>query len=110
MAAKTVRKYRQMQDSTELEGTSRKKVYVYETRFNEVKRLQKEGKSVAETMSMLGMSRNTVEKYRRSDSFPVPVHRIARGLGSHTQYVEEQHASGVSLNQIYRDLRSRDSR
>ncbi len=106
MAAKTVRKYRKMDADAELEGASKKKAYVNEVKFNEVKRLQSEGKDVRETASMLGMSPNTVVKYRAADSFPVPVRRKAPGLGSHTQYVEEQHGRGVSLNQIYKNLTS----
>ncbi len=107
LAAKTVRKYRKMDADAVLEGASKKKVYVNEVKFNEVKRLQSEGKDVRETASMLGMSPNTVVKYRAADSFPVPVRRKAPGLGSHTQYVEEQHARGISLNQIYKDLSSK---
>ncbi len=104
MAAKTVRKYRKMDAGAELEATPKKKVYVYEAKFNEVKRLQREGAGVEETASVLGMTRRTVEKYRGLDSFPIPVHRTALGLGAYTSYVEEQHARGVSLNEIYREL------
>lgn len=110
MSARTVKKYREMEEGAELGGPSKKKAYVYEARFDDVKRLQKEGKSVGETMAVLGMTRNTVEKYRGLDTFPVPARKIAQGLGSYTQYVEEQHARGVSLNQIYKVLCSKGLR
>lgn len=107
MSARTVKKYREMEPGAELKGASRKKAYAYEVRFNEVKRLQDEGKSVVQTMSVLGMTRKTVEKYRSLDSFPIPVRRTAPGLGPYTRCVEEQYARGVSLNQIYRELRGK---
>ena len=107
MSTRTVKKYREMESCAELNGASSKKAYAYEARFNEVKRLQDEGKSVVQTMAILGMARKTVEKYRGLDSFPPPVRRTAPGLGPYTKCVEGLHARGVSLNQIYKDLRGK---
>lgn len=50
----------------------RKDTYINEMKFNEVKRLHKEGKGISETASLLGIARQTVRKYRAIDTFPVP--------------------------------------
>lgn len=102
MARKTVVKYRKLSEAPT--GSARKKSYVNESRFHEVKRLQEDGKSAAETASLLRMSPGTVKKYRSVGSFPIPQRRSRSGWVAHTEYVEQQYARGVSLNEIYRNL------
>lgn len=104
MAPKTVRKYRGIEDASALKAPSPKRGYVHEGRFNEVKRLQEEGKGVSETMSLLGMTRATVVKYRGLDSFPVPKGKSVSACHLHTEFVEEQYARGISLAEIHRSL------
>lgn len=102
MSRRTVEKYRSLE--TPSQSTPRKKAYAYEGRFNEVKRLQKEGKSVSETMSMLGMSHATVVKYRGLDSYPAPRRRSVGKWLPYKDSVEEQYARGTSLDEIFRTL------
>lgn len=82
----------------------KKESYVNEVKFNEVKRLQKEGKGISETASLLGIARQTVRKYRGLESFPVPKGKPRHDYHLHRKYVEEQYARGVSLDKIRLDL------
>lgn len=107
MDPKTVRRYRSIEDGSVLKVHAPQKGYVYEGRFNEVKRLQEEGKGVSETMSLLGMARATVVKYRGLDSFPVPKSKSVSACHLHTAFVEEQYARGISLAEIHRRLVSK---
>lgn len=82
----------------------RKDTYVNEVKFNEVKRLQKEGKGISETASLLGIARQTVRKYRTLDAFPVPKGKPRHRYHLHEKYVERQYARGISLDTIRKDL------
>lgn len=103
MSRKTVNKYLAMDPGNIPDGKTVKK-YVYESRFNEVKRLQKEGKSVSETVSTLGMTWKTVVKYRESDSFPVPIRKSVSKCRNHKEFVEEKYARGTSMDEIHKIL------
>ena len=91
-------------------GGTRKKGYVYEGLFNEVKRLQREGKGVAETAALVGLSLRTVEKYRDMESYPVPRRKYLGAPAPYAEFVEQQYARGVSLEEIYRTLKSKGLR
>ena len=82
----------------------RKESYVNEVKFNEVKRLQREGKGINETASLLGIARQTVRKYGGLENFPVPKGKPRHDYHLHRKYVEEQYARGVSLDTIRQDL------
>lgn len=86
---------------------NRKKSYVNEVKFNEVKRLQNEGRGINETALLLGIARQTVRKYRSLDKFPVPKGRPSHGYHIYQKYVEEHYARGVCLDSIRKDLWSR---
>lgn len=88
----------------------RKEPYVNEVKFNEVKRLQKEGKGISETASLLGMARQTVRKYRAMDVFPIPKGKPRHEYHLHEKYVERQYARGISLDTIRQDLWSKGFR
>lgn len=103
MSRRTVNKYLAMDPENIPDGKTAKK-YVYENRFNEVKRLQKEGKSVSETVSILGMTWKTVVKYRESDSFPVPIRKSVSKCRNHKEFVEEKYARGTSMDEIHKIL------
>lgn len=83
----------------------RKEPYVNEVKFNEVKRLQKEGKGISDTASLLGIARQTVRKYRGLDSFPVPKGKPRHEYHLHEKYVEQRYACGISLDAIRKELR-----
>lgn len=91
-------------------GGTRRKGYVYEGLFNEVKRLQREGKGAAETAALVGLSRRTVEKYRALESYPAPRRRYLGAAAPYAGFVEQQYVRGVSLEEIYRTLKSKGLR
>ena len=86
----------------------RKDTYVNEVKFNEVKRLQKEGKGISDTASHLGIAMQTVRKYRALDAFPVPKGKPRHRYHLHEKYVERQHVRGISLETIRKDLWSKE--
>ena len=113
---KFVKRHRELDASGESDtrpahpGGTRKKGYVYEGLFNEVKRLQREGKEAAETSALVGLSRHTVEKYRAMESYPAPRRKFLGAAAPYAEFVEQQYVRGVSLEEIYRTLKSRGLR
>lgn len=85
-------------------SSKRRESYVNETKFNEVKKLQKEGNGINETASLLGIARQTVRKYRDLDAFPVPKGKPRHEYYLHEQYVEEQYARGICLDAVRKEL------
>lgn len=110
VGSRIVQKYRKLDvdpvvtAGSPAKGGSRRRGSVHEGRFNEVKRLQGEGRSATETAVILGMSGKTVEKYRSLASYPTRKRTSSDGLGEHTGFVEERYARGISLDEIHRTL------
>jgi transposase len=75
--------------------------------FDEVRRLHREGFTVAAIVRQTGKDRRTVRKYLRSDAFPEPKQRQRRGgLVGFQEYLERRWQEGChNAAQLWRELR-----
>lgn len=93
-------------DSGLTDSLKKQKEYVNETKYNEVKRLQKEGKGINETAALLGIARQTVRKYRDWDSYHTPAGKPRLPYHQYSSYVENEYASGKDMCAIYREVKA----
>lgn len=93
-------------DTSATDHLKKQKEYVNETKFNEVKRLQKEGKGINETAAILGIARQTVRKYRDWEFYHTPSGKTRLPYHQYSSYVEKEYASGKDMNAIYKDVKS----
>lgn len=84
----------------------REKEYVNEVKYNEVKRLQKEGKSINETARIMGIARQTVRKYQTWSFFHPPAPRPRLPYHLFTSYVEKEYAAGKDMKAIFREVKA----
>ena len=80
-----------------------------QTTFDEVRRLHREGYTVADIARQTGKNRRTVRKYLRAETFPEPKQRQRRGgLVGFREYLERRWGEGChNAAQLWRELRGR---